>query len=587
MGRASFTGRFFRPQLVGVGPLLVDARRSIAVLRQLRGTRRAQRGRAIGPVPPALAPLGPRRRPSNGAECSGRLTAAWMARGPSARGWVLSQGGPLSGQIAQKVRFTFAPQAVRLLAVRGEQLDDHSQPHPGDPGYAAAHDRHIRHGDRAARRPGDGGRVDAGRRAARRILRRGGGGPVRRTRTAGLRERRPSDVRRSSSSAVPGTAGRARRRYATATATSLDVSLRISLLQGQDGAARWLASVTDVGALSGEASSGSVRESLLDRAPIGVVIRDPQLRCTWVNDAMERHDGIPRDRRLGRRLTDALPAVEAEALEAVMRQVLKSGTTKVHEYRTWLPTGRRGSTRSRSRSPASRARTARALGVCAISVDVTESRRARERLAVLERGRHAPRQHPGRDADRAGTGRPCRAPARRLRRRRPGAVGPVRRGAPGPHRRDGRAPPRSPPCRSGLDPTRGSRNPRGMRGEVVPVPPGSPFTAVLRTGQVPPGAGRWTPLRAPGSTTTRRGRRRSARHGIHSLMIVPIRARRALLGVALFVRTENPVPFQEVDLLLAEELVSRAALVVGQRPPVRARAHRRPRAPTPSAPPPC
>ncbi|MBW8705773.1 Phosphoserine phosphatase RsbU [Streptomyces sp. MBT84] len=47
---------------------------------------------------------------------------------------------------------------------------------------------------------------------------------------------------------------------------------------------------------------------------------------------------------------------------------------------------------------------------------------------------------------------------------------------------------------------------------------------------------------------------------MHSLMIVPIIARRAVLGVAVFLRTEHPVPFREDDLLLAEELVTRAAL---------------------------
>ncbi|MFD0502252.1 PP2C family protein-serine/threonine phosphatase [Streptomyces chiangmaiensis] len=49
-------------------------------------------------------------------------------------------------------------------------------------------------------------------------------------------------------------------------------------------------------------------------------------------------------------------------------------------------------------------------------------------------------------------------------------------------------------------------------------------------------------------------------HGMHSLMIVPIRARRSMLGVAVFIRTEDPRPFQEDDRLLAEELVIRAAL---------------------------
>lgn len=111
----------------------------------------------------------------------------------------------------------------------------------------------------------------------------------------------------------------------------LDVSLRISMLQGLDGTGRWLASLADAGTLSGEALGESVRGPLLDRAPIGVVIRDPQLRRTWTNDTIAGHDGIPNDRRLGHRLTDTLPTPEAEALQAVMRQVLQSGTTKVHE----------------------------------------------------------------------------------------------------------------------------------------------------------------------------------------------------------------------------------------------------------------
>jgi GAF domain-containing protein len=39
-------------------------------------------------------------------------------------------------------------------------------------------------------------------------------------------------------------------------------------------------------------------------------------------------------------------------------------------------------------------------------------------------------------------------------------------------------------------------------------------------------------------------------------MVIPIHARGAVLGVAVFVRTKNPRPFEEDDLLLAEELVS-------------------------------
>ncbi|KUL35025.1 histidine kinase [Streptomyces sp. NRRL F-4489] len=51
-------------------------------------------------------------------------------------------------------------------------------------------------------------------------------------------------------------------------------------------------------------------------------------------------------------------------------------------------------------------------------------------------------------------------------------------------------------------------------------------------------------------------------NGIHSLIAVPLRARGAILGVALFWRSETPEPFDEEDLSLAEELVARAAVSI-------------------------
>lgn len=52
--------------------------------------------------------------------------------------------------------------------------------------------------------------------------------------------------------------------------------------------------------------------------------------------------------------------------------------------------------------------------------------------------------------------------------------------------------------------------------------------------------------------------------GILSVMVVPIRARRVPPGLASFVRTENPTPFQKDDPLLAQEVVSRAVVVVAR-----------------------
>ncbi|MFJ8006723.1 SpoIIE family protein phosphatase [Streptomyces fagopyri] len=338
----------------------------------------------------------------------------------------------------------------------------------------------------------------------------------------------------------------------------IDVSLRISMLRGLDGAVRWLVSLTDIGRLSWGAMSESVRESLLARTPIGVVVRDPGLRCTWVDDTMERHDGVSRDRRLGRRFTEVLPGAQAEALEAMMREVLRTGTTRVQEYRLSLPADPGGEQHSFAVSVfCLQDADAQVLGVCVISIDVTESRRSRERLTIL--GEAGTRLGHTLDVMRtsqelADIAVPLLADyvAVDLEQSVPYGEGPpVHIGSSGERlvfRRAGLASihqgvPESP----------------WARGEPVVVRPASPFMDVLRTGKshlepfLDSTPGTWVdedPARA----------RKIHENGMHSLMVVPIRARHALLGVVLFIRTEDPGPFQEVDLLLAEELVGRAAL---------------------------
>ncbi|WP_246101441.1 ATP-binding SpoIIE family protein phosphatase [Streptomyces cyaneus] len=51
-------------------------------------------------------------------------------------------------------------------------------------------------------------------------------------------------------------------------------------------------------------------------------------------------------------------------------------------------------------------------------------------------------------------------------------------------------------------------------------------------------------------------------HGFHSVMATPLRARGITLGVAVFVRGKGSPPFQQDDLILAEELAGRAAVGV-------------------------
>jgi PAS domain S-box-containing protein len=55
---------------------------------------------------------------------------------------------------------------------------------------------------------------------------------------------------------------------------------------------------------------------------------------------------------------------------------------------------------------------------------------------------------------------------------------------------------------------------------------------------------------------------RTAGYGFHSLMIVPLRARGAMLGMAAFIRHRRPESFEDDDLALAEEIVARAAVCI-------------------------
>ncbi|MHA5052857.1 SpoIIE family protein phosphatase [Streptomyces sp. SD15] len=339
---------------------------------------------------------------------------------------------------------------------------------------------------------------------------------------------------------------------------TLHVSLRVSLLWGREGAVHWLVSGTDIAALSAVEVAGSVRESLLTRTPIGIVVRDLELRCAWVNDVSELQDGVPRDKRLGRRLPDSLPGLESEALEAVMRQVLSSGQTAVHEYRAWPPADQRREHAFAASFFCLSDADGRSLGVCSMSVDVTGNRRARERLAILSEAS----TRIGSTLDVMQTSQELAdlavplladyavvdlAEFVPLGGEPAPLINPMGQRSPA-FRRAGLA---------SIHP--GTPESPWARGEPIFVPPTSPWISVLSSG-----TSHLQPIlnTSPGTWVDNDPARAQSigENGMHSMMLVPIRARHATLGVALFIRTEEPMPFQEDDLLLAEELVTRAAL---------------------------
>ncbi|WP_433446933.1 SpoIIE family protein phosphatase [Streptomyces sp. CA-142005] len=339
----------------------------------------------------------------------------------------------------------------------------------------------------------------------------------------------------------------------------LDVNLRVAPLAGQDGRTRWVVSATSMSGLSSSPVNGLGLDALLSSAPIGIAVRDPELRCTWVNDALARQDGIPREQRLGRRLTEVLPGCDAEAAEAVMRQVLESGTPRVdHEYRLSLQAApRREHAFSVSFFRLDDGE-GRALGVCAMVVDVTDRQRARERLAILSEagtriGSTLDVMRTGQELADFAVPRFADYVTVDLAESVPlGEESPARLGATGS---------RIPAFRRAGVASIHEGAPESLWPSGAPVlaPAASPFTEVLTSGRphlepvLDASPGTWLD-QDPGRAEKIR------RYGMHSLMIVPIHARGAVLGVAVFIRTADPAPFEADDLLFAEELVSHAAL---------------------------
>ncbi|MFF6772311.1 SpoIIE family protein phosphatase [Streptomyces sp. NPDC012637] len=90
---------------------------------------------------------------------------------------------------------------------------------------------------------------------------------------------------------------------------------------------------------------------------------------------------------------------------------------------------------------------------------------------------------------------------------------------------------------------------------------GSPPTDALTTGQPSrhhlSGSGSSAGPTAPGGSASAAGEVRN-----HSLLVIPLRARGTTLGVAQFFRDRTPEPYDDEDLLLAQEIAARAAVAI-------------------------
>ncbi|WP_329449656.1 SpoIIE family protein phosphatase [Streptomyces sp. NBC_01724] len=301
----------------------------------------------------------------------------------------------------------------------------------------------------------------------------------------------------------------------------------------------------------------SVLKALMERSPIGIVVWDRDLRCTWFNNGDEREGPFRFGPEIGHHVAELLATDNPKFLQAVMHSVLERGVP-VLDHELWKSATAEKEARAYSIS-IFRLDDAdgEAVGVCTLAVDVTRSR-ARGRLNMLSNA-----------GTRIGTTLDVIKTAQELADASvPGIadyvtvdlaeVVPL---GEEPLERLGSTDASIPVFRragaASIHPD--FRESLAEIGTPVFVPPSSPFTTVLHSRKsyfeprLDTSPGTWLdndPNRARVIRQTR----------MHTLMIVPLHARGTMLGIAVFVRTENPSPFTRGDLLLAEGLADRASL---------------------------
>ncbi|WP_458247767.1 SpoIIE family protein phosphatase [Streptomyces sp. MAI_2237] len=304
---------------------------------------------------------------------------------------------------------------------------------------------------------------------------------------------------------------------------------------------------------------------MIAQSPIGLAVLDLDLRYVSVNPALERLNGVPADKLIGRSTREVLPHLDVDAIESAALDVLRTGRPLVDQ----LTVGRTPADPVREHAwTVSLYRLEDAvgtvLGVAAMVVDVTEQHRAgveaeaaRRRLAVIA------------DATtRIGTTLELERTARELAEVAVPELADVaavdlldavvagRRSILGP----------AEPAVMRALAVRADDAPEALRaadppGQVARYGPDRLVTECVRTGR-PVMLARVEEADLPRIARSAEAAERLARAGVHSYLAVPLIARGEVLGALDLKRTRNALPFTEDDLLLARELASRAAVQI-------------------------
>ncbi|WP_395105022.1 SpoIIE family protein phosphatase [Actinomadura sp. SCN-SB] len=336
--------------------------------------------------------------------------------------------------------------------------------------------------------------------------------------------------------------------------TQIVVHAESARIATKDGRHAWVVAVVPAAATGIELS---VLEPLLTHAPVVMAVWDTDLRSVWLNESAQGLAEVFPYFEIGRLLTDSPSEADAPVPPELIQRVLEDGVPVIDREARWVAEDHHDERTYSTFLFRVEGVDGRPLGVCLMAVDITYSR-ARERLALLRKAsiQIGTTLNVGRTAqelaDLAVQGFadfcvvdltdevfPGPEPLQRLPSTEE-RVPVFRRAAVASTRSEG-------------------TEPTLPIGEPVYVPASSPFTHVLDTGEsylepkLDTSSDSW-PADDPERARTIRDT------GIHTMIVVPLKARGSILGNAVFHRNENKTPFTRDDLLLAEELAARAAL---------------------------
>ncbi|MEU9040594.1 MULTISPECIES: SpoIIE family protein phosphatase [unclassified Kitasatospora] len=347
--------------------------------------------------------------------------------------------------------------------------------------------------------------------------------------------------------------------------STLLVEFRNMRLEDESGRSYALGLASDQATLRRLERDLALSLRLVEQSPIGLSVMDTELRFVLVNPALERINGLPAARHLGRTVREALPFLDTEAIEAAMREVLATGSPLLNQFTTGHTRADPGVEHAWSASfhrledPAHRV-----IGVAVSVVDVTEQHRAataaaaaRRRLTVIADA-----------SERIGTTLDLDVTARELAdvlvpefadiaavdilediltdsaptedRNRPALFRALAVKAAHPT-----------PAVEAADPV----------GQIARYDATRLVTRCARTGR-PILLARVTDRDLPRIARDAEAVELLRQAGIHSYLAVPLRARGQVLGALDLKRARNKQPFDHDDVVLAGELAARAAVAI-------------------------